>query len=388
MFVAGHQMGVVLDAAPFVRELAVAAYDAGAREVVVVWEDEAVRRLGAERRSERADADFPAWHTDAMNEHALAGDALLVVDAKDPRLLSGLPQDRLSARAAELQRRWRPSSEVIGRLATNWAFVTAATPGWARSVFPGEPDDVATELLWEAILHAVRADLPDPVEAWRSHVADLAARARYLTERRFRALRFVGPGTDLDVGLADGHVWCGGAATAGSGVSFVPNLPTEEVFTAPHRRRVTGHVRGTQPVPIRGEIVEGWELEFKDGRVVAATAQAGEEALLALLATDKGASRLGEVALVAGSSPTRATGVRFEHPVFEENLACHIALGRAYAPTVDGGASMTADELLAHGANTSDEHVDIMCGSPEVTVSGIRSDGGVEPLLVGGQWVW
>jgi aminopeptidase len=388
VFVSGYQSGVELACAPLVRLVTAEAYDAGASEVVILWGDEAVERIGAERRSERSVTDIPAWYASVFNEHALAGDALLCVDGKDPRALAGLDPARVAARADELARAWRPSDDVVARLATNWAFVTAPTPAWARGVFPGEPDDVATELLWDAVLHAVRADLPDPVAAWRTHLDDLAARVAHLNARRFRSLRAVGPGTDLDVGLAEGHVWMGGAVTAGNGVSFVPNLPTEEIFTAPHRRRVTGHVRGTQPVSIRGEVVEGWELEFQNGKVVAATAEHGEATLLRLLASDKGSSRLGEVALVAGTSPTRATGVRFEHPIFEENLACHVALGQAYGPTIQGGAAMTPEELRDRGANQSDHHVDVMWGSPEVTVSGVRSDGGLEPLLVGGQWVW
>jgi aminopeptidase len=388
VLITGYRSGVDLDCAPFARLVVEAAYDAGARDVVVHWDDGPMRRLSMERMAADAVVAMPGWYPQMVVEHAQAGDAMLVIEGQDPQALAGLDPARLAARSEELSRRVRPATVILGSNGTRWSMVAAPTPAWARRVFPGVDEDVAVERLWDAILHAVRADRSDPVETWRAHVADLAARATHLTERAYRALRATGPGTEIVIGLADGHRWAGGAAATPDGVPFVPNLPTEEVFTAPHRLRVDGRVQGSRPVAVGGEMVDGWALTFRDGAVVEATASHGEASLRRLIATDPGASHLGEVALVAATSPAAETGLQFANTLFDENIACHVALGRSYPGTFAGSAGQSLAELVARGANDSLVHVDIMWGSDLVSVFGVLPDGSEEPLIVDGGWGW
>ncbi len=386
LLIDGISGGAALECAPFIRHVAAAAYDAGGSDVVVVYDDQALRRLGFERMADRSLPEPASWWAGYPNEHAQAGDAMLTVDGSDPRLLHGVAATRVAARTAARGARLRVSQDLVMRDAFNWSYACAPTPAWASRVFPDDEPEGATARLWHAVLHACRVNAADPVAAWRSHLAQLTDRAAQLTARRFVALRAEGPGTAIEIGLADGHVWGGGGAVAADGLPFAPNLPTEEVFTAPHRLRVHGRLRGTAPVEIRGEIVEGWTLVFRDGLIVEATATDGQESLERLLATDDGARRLGEVALVAGASPTRETGVCFQNALFEENVACHVAVGAAYPTTIADGRDRSRSELERSGANDSLVHLDLMWGSPEVDVFGVRADGSEDPLLVAGEW--
>jgi aminopeptidase len=388
VLVTGFGAGVALDCAPFVRRVVECCYDAGARRVRVLWDDDAVRRTSLQRMAAEAVTEVDEWEVAPYNESAAAGAALLSIDGDDPAVFAGIADGRASAREAVLADRTREQSRLVGQLAMNWSIVTVPTAGWAATALPELAGDEALERLWTGVLHAVRADLADPVAAWRYHVDDLARRSAYLTGRSFRSLRITGGGTDLTVGLPDGHRWLGGAAVARNGVTFVPNLPTEEVFTAPHRGRTDGVVLGTQPVLVRGEMVEGWRLVFRDGVVVEASAEQGEAALRALIAADAGSERLGEVALVAESSPTREAGLRFGKTIFEENLSSHVALGSAYPPCIDGAGDVDDEGLAALGGNASQEHADVMWGSAAVDVDGVRPDGSHEPLLRGGAWAF
>jgi aminopeptidase len=252
-------------------------------------------------------------------------------------------------------------------------------------VFPDEPVEARMARLWDAIFAATRADLPDPVAAWDAHTAELALRCRYLNERQFDALRYTGPGTDLTVGLPADHVWMGGAGEAADGGKFIANIPTEEVFTLPHRERAEGTVSSTRPLSYAGTLIDGFSLTFSGGRVVEARARQGEETLRRLLDTDEGAARLGEVALVPHGSPISASGVFFYNTLFDENASCHLAIGRAY-PCLQDGAKMSAEELRAAGANHSLVHVDFMIGSGDVDIDGLESDGSRVPLLRSGEW--
>jgi aminopeptidase len=280
----------------------------------------------------------------------------------------------------------RPYLERVGAHATNWLALGAATPGWARAVFPELEPGEATERLWAAIFATVRLDAPDPVAAWKAHVDRLQSRAERLNARRFAGLVFEGPGTDLFVGLAGQHVWKSAVAEARNGVRFVPNLPTEEVFTAPDPERVEGVVSSTRPLNLAGTLVEGLQVTFEAGRAVSVRAERGEAALVAALETDAAARRLGEVALVETPNPVFDAGHLFLNTLYDENAASHIAFGRAYPDTL--GLSEGSDEALAQaGGNASMLHLDWMIGSTEVNVWGVRPDGAREPLLAQGRWV-
>ncbi len=262
-----------------------------------------------------------------------------------------------------------------------------ATPAWAKAVFPNDPEPVALARLWDAIFAASRVDGPDPVAAWTQHNAALNARTSLLNTKRFSALHFQGPGTDLTVGLADDHWWEGGASTAKNGIVCNANIPTEEVFTTPHRLRVDGTVRSTKPLSYQGTLIEDIAVRFEGGRIVESTARTGADVLAKVLGTDEGARRLGEVALVPHSSPISHSGILFYNTLFDENAASHIALGQAYTKCIRDGDKLTPPQLTEKGANTSLIHIDWMIGSDQINVDGIHDDGIREPLMRGGEWV-
>ena len=246
---------------------------------------------------------------------------------------------------------------------------------------------MALAKLWEAIFRTTRVDREDPIAAWKEHDAGLQRRAAILNEKRYAALQYRGPGTDFRLGLADDHLWLGGGTTAGNGVYCIPNMPTEEVFTTPHKDRADGTITATKPLSHQGTMIEGIQVRFEEGRIVEAHATRGEEVLQKLISTDDGARRLGEVALVPHSSPIAASGMLFLNTLFDENAASHIALGQAYSSCLRDGDKLTPEELAAKGANSSLIHVDWMIGSAELDIDGVHASGGAEPLMRRGEWV-
>jgi aminopeptidase len=243
------------------------------------------------------------------------------------------------------------------------------------------------EQLWEAIFATSRINVDDPVANWKSHDAELHRRAAFMNEKRYAALQYRGPGTDFRLGLADDHLWLGGGTTAGNGRYCIPNMPTEEIFTTPHKGRAEGTVTASKPLSYQGTMIEGIHVRFERGRIVEAHATRGEEVLQKLIATDDGAGRLGEVALVPHSSPIASSGLLFFNTLFDENAASHIALGQAYSSCLRGGDKLTKEELAAKGANESLIHVDWMIGSDKLDIDGITASGTAEPLMRRGEWV-
>jgi len=378
--------GVALDAAPLVRAVAARAYEAGAPLVEVLWGDEAI--TGARFRHARPESfdAFSAWLPGALLEHVQAGHATLSIYANDPDLLQSAPPDRVSAIQSATAHAVRPFREKISKNATNWSVVAAPAASWAARVFPGVPRDEQVARLSSSIARLCRLDAVDPIAAWQSHLDGLAERTGRLNARRYDALRYRGPGTELTVGLARGHIWTGGRSTSANGIAFAANLPTEEVFTMPARDRVEGRVRASKPLSYGGTLIEDFEMTFEGGRIVHVRAARGEEVLRQLVATDAGAARLGELALVPHSSPVSQTGHLFFNTLFDENAASHLALGAAYAFTLEGGDQMTPEEFERAGANRSATHVDFMIGSGELDIDGVKADGTSEPLMRAGEW--
>ncbi|HZW28329.1 MAG TPA: aminopeptidase [Trueperaceae bacterium] len=375
------------EAVELTRLVVAKAYQMGSPYVEVFWSDEGVTRARFLHAPEGSFTNVPEHVAARMVQLAEEGAASLAVSADDPDNLAGTDPKRM----ATYLEHWRPLMKPYYELSMSdrvaWSGAAAASPAWARRVFPGLPEDEALARLWDAIFHAVRVDAADPVAAWREHTAALLARKERLNERRYAALRFRGPGTDLRVGLADGHQWDGGASYTPGGVEFVANMPTEEVFTAPHRERVDGVVRATKPLAYAGTLIDGIEVTFANGVVTKAVAREGQEALEHVLNTDPGARRLGEVALVPASSPIARTGLLFYETLFDENAACHLALGQGYAMTLQGGQRMSAEERRAAGLNESLTHVDFMIGSDQVDVDGELPSGELEPVMRAGEWV-
>ena len=378
--------GCSLDAAPLVRAVAEQAYRAGASYVEALWGDESLVTARFRHAAPDTFDRFSRWLPDALLAHARAGDAVLSIYANDPDLLKSEDPATVGGVQQVVGRAVRPFRELMSTNATNWAVIAAPSPAWAEVVFPNLPREQQTPRLWDAIAALVRLDRPDPVAAWNDHLDALAARRDRLNDKRYHALRYRGPGTDLTIGLAPGHVWVSGRSTSGHGIPFTANLPTEEVFTMPHRDRVHGTVRSTKPLSYGGVLIEDFSMRFENGRIVQVTARQGQSVLENLVATDDGAARLGEVALVPHSSPISQSGLLFYNTLFDENAASHVAIGSAYRFTVTGGETMDAEAFERAGGNRSATHVDFMIGSNALDIDGVWEDGTSEPLMRGGDW--
>jgi len=374
----GQTVGVsaYVEHAPYVREVAKAAYAAGARHVDVLYTDEYVRRATIESAPDDVLGWSPPWLLDRRSSMA-HGAYLTVRGHPDPHLFDGVDGSRLAqGRLKDLDAILL--SQVTRRL-VNWAIVAFPTTGWAETVF-GEPD---FDRLWDAIKRTVRLDEADPVTAWNEHVDRLRARASALNDRHFDAIRFRGPGTDLTVGLHAGSNWQSAGEKTVDGVPHVPNMPTEEVYTTPDARRTEGTVRSTRPLFLQGTIVEGLEVRFEGGRVVDVQAERGADVVRTQTETDAGSATLGEVALVDGSSRVGQTGITFFDTLFDENATSHIAYGQGFSSTVEGAEQLSADEQAEQGISTSSLHTDFMIGGPEVEVDGLDAGGNATPVIRG-----
>jgi aminopeptidase len=380
-------MTATLDAAPLVRRITEHAYQAGASLVTTLFTDEESSLLRFRHGSDASFAAAASWLYEGMAAAYRSGAARLAITGGDPSLLSKEDPEKVSRANRSMSKAYRPALELITRHEINWCIVACATPAWAAAMFPELPKDEALALLWNAIFAASRADQPDPVAAWKKHDANLHDRCRQLNEKRYAALQFRGPGTDLRVGLADDHLWLGGGTTAGNGLYCIANMPTEEVFTTPHKDRVEGRVTSTKPLSYQGTLIEEISVRFEAGRILEARATRGNQVLQRMIETDEGARRLGEVSLVPHSSPIASSGLLFLNTLFDENAACHIALGQAYSSCLKDGDRLSAEQLASRGANSSLIHVDWMIGSERVDVDGITPAGGAEPVMRGGEWV-
>ena len=381
-------MTVTLDQVPLARRITEHAYKAGASLVTTIFADEECALLRFHHAQDYSFDAAPAWLYEGMAQAYRNGAARLAIAGGNPALLDKEDPEKVGRLNRATSKAYRPALELITRQEINWTIVSGATPAWAAAVFPQLPQEESLERLWNAIFNATRIDQADPVSAWKEHDAHLHARAERLNGKRYAALHFRGPGTDLRVGLADQHLWDGGGSVARNGIYCIPNMPTEEVFTTPHRARVDGHVTSTKPLSYQGTMIEGISVRFEAGRIVEAHASRGQHVLDKMIDTDEGARRLGEVSLVPHSSPIAASGLLFLNTLFDENAACHIALGQAYTMCMKDGEKLSSQELAARGANESLIHVDWMIGSNRIDVDGITAGGDPEPLLRAGEWAW
>ena len=380
----GQEVVVVAEIAhaPIARAVAEHAYAVGASRVLVEYDDPHVRHSALRHAPEQSLTTAPPWKLARLDEWTEEGIAFIRLSGSaEPQLFDDIDPKRLVMVSHELASKGR-AMLTSGRV--QWSVVAAPNEGWATQVF-GEPD---IDRLWDAVSVAMRLDSPDVVAEWRRHRDLLATRARALTDLGLDAVRYFGGGTDLTVGLIPGCVWTGGGMSTEAGVEHMPNLPTEEVFTSPDRRRAEGVMRTTRPlvIPGIGGVVEDLELTFEGGRIVDAKAARGGEAVLAQIDSDQGARSLGEVSLVEGSSRVRAAGVVFHDTLYDENTGCHVAWGQGFPFSVPGGTTMGRAELEAVGLNFSSTHTDVVIGSPEVAVDGIRADGTVVPLIREDAW--
>jgi aminopeptidase len=377
-----------LEAAPLVKRVAEYAYRAGALFVDVLWADHQLDLVRLQHAPRDSFSEYPAWQVTAVLDYLRRGDALLLISAHNPDLLNGQDPAVLAAIQQTAFQHSQPIMDYIARNATNWLAVSAPVPGWASKIFPNLPVDQQDDKLWDAIFEICRVKQADPVSAWQDHIRELKARSDYLNQKQYRSLHMLAPGTDLSVGLPRGHVWRSGQLTSENGISFVANMPTEEVFTMPHKDQVDGFVTATKPLSYGGAIMEDFTLTFQSGRVIKAVAKRGEESLQKLLDTDEGARRLGEISFVPHSSPISQSGLLFYNILIDENAANHMALGHAYKFSLEGGESLSDEEFAALGGNYSLIHIDFMTGSAQVNVDGLLEEGTAEPIIRGGEWAF
>ena len=380
-------MTASIDALPLARRITEHAYRAGASLVTTLYTDDATALMRYHFAPNESFDRAPNWLYEGMAAAFRNGAARLAITGADPLLLSNEDPEKVGRANHAVSMAYRPALELITRHEINWTIVASATPAWAAAMFPGEPSDVALAKLWNAIFATSRINHENPVAAWKAHDADLQRRAKLLNEKRYTALQYRGPGIDFRLGLADDHLWVGGGTTAGNGVYCIPNLPTEEVFTTPHKERAEGTVTASKPLAFQGTMIEGIQVRFERGRIVQASATRGQEVLERLMDTDEGARRLGEVALVPHSSPIAHSGLTFFNTLFDENAASHIALGQAYSGCLRDGDKLSPGQLAAKGANDSLIHVDWMIGSEELDVDGVTASNVAEAVMRKGEWI-
>jgi aminopeptidase len=375
-----------LNALPLARKIVEHAYKAGAGFVQTIFSDEEITLNRYRYASSESFDRSPGWLFEGMAKAYAGNAARLAIAGDNPMLLAGQDPDKVSRANRAQSAAYKPAQEKIVNFDINWNIAAYPNASWAKQMFPDDDEDTAVRKLADAIFAASRVDRDDPVAAWAEHNATLAKRRDWMSAQNFDSLHYSGPGTDLTLGLAEGHAWAGGAAQAKNGITCNANIPTEEVFTTPHSQRVDGRVRSTKPLSHQGTLIENIEVRFEGGRIVEAHATKGEDVLIKLLDTDEGARRLGEVALVPHSSPISQSGLLFYNTLFDENAASHIALGQCYTTKCFvNGANLTPDEVKARGGNSSLIHVDWMIGSDQIDIDGIK-DGKKTPVMRKGEW--
>ena len=377
-----------IEGADFTRIVVRKAYELGAKDVHVNWSDDELTLLKYEYAPEEVLAEFPDWRVMLHNDYAEDGAALLSISSTNPDLLTDIDSSRVALASKASAQKMTKFQDFVMNDKITWSIISIPTGDWAQKVFPNKSRAEAMESLWEAIVKIVRVDKEDPIAAWDAHNETLSRAEKILNDKNYEKLIFTGPGTNLEIGLPKGHIWQGGSAVSESGITFNPNMPTEEVFCMPHKYEVEGTVTSTMPLNYGGTIIDNFSMTFKEGKVVDFKAEHGEEALRHLLDTDEGARRLGEVALVPDESPISQSGLIFYNTLFDENASCHIALGKAYPTNLEGGSSMNKTELDEHGANDSLTHVDFMIGSKELDIDGVKQDGSTEAVFRKGTWAF
>ncbi len=373
---------------PFARELTKMAYECGAAEVKVNINDEVLSRLNMEGMSEERLAHFGEYKLDERMDYIKDGVAFISITGSDPDLFKGIDPKRLQIRNRASSKVMKPAMKYTMNDINSWTVVGYPTKAWAKNVFPDLDEYEAFERLKTEIFKTVRLDHEDPVAAWEDHLDKLAKRGEVLNNLQLKELHYkTDRGTDFKIGLPENHIWVGAESKDDRGYRFLPNLPTEEIFTAPDNRVAEGIVYATKPLNLSGSLVEDFWIRFEDGKAVEVGAKKGEDQLKELISRDEGACRLGEVALVSVKSPINTSGLIFYNTLFDENASCHLALGAAYPTCVEGGVDMNDEELKAHGINDSQIHDDFMIGDETLSIVGIDKDGKEHQIFKNGDFV-
>ncbi|MGS7026503.1 aminopeptidase [Staphylococcus aureus] len=365
------------------------AYHCGASDVRVVYSDPTLKRLKFENESVEhfANHEIKSYDVEARMDYVKRGAANLALISEDPDLMDGIDSQKLQAFQQQNARAFKGYMESVQKNQFPWVVAAFPSKAWSKRVYPELSVEEAYIKFIDEVFDIVRIDGNDPVENWRQHIANLSVYAQKLQQKNYHALHYVSEGTDLTVGLAKNHIWEDATSYVnGKEQAFIANIPTEEVFTAPDRNRVDGYVTNKLPLSYNGTIIDQFKLMFKDGEIIDFSAEKGEAVLKDLINTDEGSRRLGEVALVPDDSPISNRNTIFYNTLFDENAACHLAIGSAYAFNIQGGTEMTVEEKIASGLNDSNVHVDFMIGSSDLTIYGIFEDGSKELVFENGNW--
>lgn len=378
-----------IECAPFARAISQAAYEAGARDVVMNWKDELSIKIRFLQAPEEIFEEFPEWQKEFYLSYVRQGAAFVSIAASDPELLKDVNPDRVAKVQKTSNLALKEYRERIMSHKNTWCIVSVPTQSWAKKVFPELSEDDAVEKLWDAILKTVRVDTEDPVAAWNDHKDHLKVNAEFLNSHQFKFLRCKNSlGTDLEIELPENHIWLGGSEYTPEGIEFVANMPTEEVFTLPKKTGVNGKVVSSMPLNYNGNLIDKFSLTFKAGKVVDFTAEKGYEVLKKLIETDEGSSYLGEVALVPYDSPISNAKILYYNTLFDENASCHLAIGKAYPICIKNGKDMTKEELDGFGVNDSLTHVDFMIGTQDLEIIGTTAAGVVIPVFKNGNFAF
>lgn len=380
--------GISFESAPLVRIITKKAYQMGARLVDVVWGDAQLRLIRFQYSSEKWLEEYPQWRIDARLDISEAADANLHIMSSNPDLLNEVDSSLISKFQQSLQKKLKPVLDLITQNALNWLIISAPSKAWADKIFPKIPSDERMQKLWDVIFKICRINEDDPVSAWKKHDEDLHKRCKYLDQKEYNALKLTSAETDLKIGLPKNHTWTGGSVKTLNGIDFTANLPTEEIYTLPHKDRVDGVVKTTRPVFYQGKVIEDCVFKFSEGRVIEANARRGNDIMQKIIETDEGARSIGEIALVPHNSPISQTGLIFYNILIDENASNHIALGQGYRDSLKNGNEMTEEEFIAAGGNQSNIHLDVMIGSADMNVEGIMEDGTFEPIMRNGEWAF
>ncbi|WP_297421237.1 aminopeptidase [Clostridium sp.] len=376
-----------IECADFARIMAEKAYEAGAINVIVDYNDEELSLIKYNKAPMESFEKEPTYAALSREQLIKEKTAFISISARDPELLSKVDPIKISTLAKTSSKAMKTVSTSMMSNEVQWCVVSIPTKGWAKKVFPDVSETEAVEKLWDSIFSIVRVDKESPVSAWNEHLTNLKNRREYLNEKNFKYLYYKSEGTDLTIELPEGHLWLSGEEYSKDGIKFVANMPTEEVFTLPKRDGVNGFVTSKKPLNYGGNVIDNFKLTFKDGKIIDFSAEKGEEILKGLLDTDEGARYLGEVALVGYNSPISNSGLIFYNTLFDENASCHLAFGKAYPSCLKDSENMSEEELKENGVNDSLTHVDFMIGCAELEIIGETADGEIIPVFKNGDWI-
>ena len=374
--------------ANFAHLIAQKAYEFGAKNVVMEWRDEELDRINMLNASKETLTEIPHYLVEQWEYFIEHKCCLISISAGNPNIYTGCDAEKLAAYQLAFSK-----ARNNFRIATmsnylRWTIVSIPTPEWAQKVFPNDPVELAVDKMWNAIGHIMRLDTPHPTTAWRNHIDTLHRRAKFLNDHNFEYIHLTNAkGTDLKVGLALDHMWIAAEEEGQDGVPFTANMPTEEIFTAPHNQKISGTVVNALPLVFNGSVIDDFSITFEKGKVVSFQAGVGYDVLKGLLTSDEGVLSLGEIALIGKNSPIAESGILFYNTLFDENASCHLAFGASYPTTVKNGNNLTEQQKAEKGLNQSLQHVDFMVGTKDLDVDGIGFDGTVTPLFRNGEWV-